>query len=194
MNIDDRIRTRLNKLVAKAGKTITYRRVNNLVGPNPAVNPPSTGSLQASAAAIIGATTISLTAPSVSGRLIVGDMLCIGGNDYTITAQSIASGNVFTNVAITPPLLTNVSINDPVNATFVADMQIQARISGYSDNVIAGTLVQMGDLQLIVPATQLSFTPAITDKLIVDGIQKSIITVAPQFAASKPGSWRIQAR
>lgn len=56
-----------------------------------------------------GATTVNLDAvdAGVTGTLVPGDTFVIAGNTqrYSVTATSTASGNAFTGVAITPPLV-----------------------------------------------------------------------------------------
>ena len=194
VTIDDRFRTRTNRLINRTGKVITYRRITKLTGPNPAINPPSTGSLQAAAIALTGATTINLTSPSVSGRLVAGDKLTIAGAVYTLTSEVVAVANTFTGLTFTPTLAADVAAGDAVLVAFSADVTVTARISGYSENMMGGTLVQIGDFNVVIPATQITFTPTIVDKLIIDGIPRSIVSVTPQYAASLPASWRIQAR
>ena len=194
VTIDDRFRARTNRLISRTGKVITYRRITKVAGPNPAINPPSTGSLQAAAIALTGDTTISLTSPSVSGRLVAGDKLIIAGAVYTLTGAVTAVGNVFPGLAFTPALAADVAAGDAVSVTFSADVLVTARISGFSENMMGGTLVQIGDFNVVIPATQITFTPTIVDKLIIDGTPRSIVSVTPQYAASFPASWRIQAR
>ncbi len=68
--------------------------------------------LQTSGTAAVGATTIDLDAvdAGVTGTLVAGDVITIvhtvlGATRYAVTATNTASGNAFTAVAITPPLL-----------------------------------------------------------------------------------------
>lgn len=70
-----------------------------------------------SAAASVGATTISLTGTTLAGKLVKGDVLTILGNTYVVTEDTAAaSSNAIANVKIYPALkkaittATNVAI------------------------------------------------------------------------------------
>ena len=77
--------------------------------------------LLAMGAASAAATTITQDAADagVSGTLVAGDTFVIAGNTqrYAVTATNTASGNVFTDVAITPALAAAVSDNAVVTVT-----------------------------------------------------------------------------
>lgn len=194
--IDERVRRNVTRLITATGKEIVYRRVSKLAGPDPTPNPPTTGALSVAADAAAGDSQIDLSALSVTGRLIPGDNFVIAGDGttYTVTNTVSASVSKFSAVQFIPVLAAPATTGTSVAVSFVADLLVMARVYGYGESVMAGTLVQGGDLNVIIPATSISFTPAITDKVIIDGVIKSIISVRPEFAASMAASWHIQAR
>lgn len=62
-------------------------------------------SIKLSAAAAVGATTVSLTGTTLTGKLQKGDVLTIGGNTYVVTEDTAAaSSNAIANVKIYPAL------------------------------------------------------------------------------------------
>lgn len=79
----------------------------------------STGTLAVNGAHLLGAETVNLDAVSVTGTLAKGDTFVIAGNTqrYAVTATVTASGNAFTSVAITPPLVQDYSDNSVVTVT-----------------------------------------------------------------------------
>ena len=89
-----------------------------------------------SAAAADGATTISLTGTSLTGKLVKGDILTILGSTYVVTADSAtASSNAIANVSIYPGLKkagntnTNVTIAGSHTANVVFNPMAFAYVS-----------------------------------------------------------------
>ena len=64
-----------------------------------------------------GTTTINLDAGTVTGTLVPGDLLAIGGRTYAVTNTTTAASNTFTGVTITPALEALVADNAAVTAT-----------------------------------------------------------------------------
>lgn len=79
----------------------------------------STATLAVVGATAAGATTITLDAVSVTGTLAAGDTFVIAGNAqrYVVTATNTASGNTFTSVAISPPLVADAADNAVVTVS-----------------------------------------------------------------------------
>jgi len=66
-----------------------------------------------------GSDTLSLTGATLTGKLLKGDLIQIGGKSYTVTQDSAAaSGNIISDVKVSPALPA-LSANDPV--TLVGD-------------------------------------------------------------------------
>ena len=62
-----------------------------------------------------GDTAVALTATSLTGKLVKGDVLVIGGDCYAVTEDSAAaSGNAISSVKITPALIKDCAANTAV--------------------------------------------------------------------------------
>lgn len=62
-----------------------------------------------------GDTAVALTATSLTGKLVKGDVLVIGGDYYAVTEDSAtASGNAISSVKITPALIKDCAANTAV--------------------------------------------------------------------------------
>lgn len=100
-----------------------------------------------------GTTTINIDAAdaSVTGTLVPGDILSIGGKLYAITNTTTAAGNAFTGVTITPGLEAAVVDNAVVTATVTSVIAenvayhrdafalAMARLPDYSNSGLFGT-------------------------------------------------------
>ncbi|PWC95456.1 hypothetical protein [Azospirillum sp. TSO5] len=197
MGFDRRVRARTASIARRRGTTITLRRVTTLDGPGPAaINPPNAAVLTVAANAVAGATSIALRARSLSGRLIPGDRFTVPSDAtiYTVAAQAIAVNAQIGAAQFTPPLVADVAAGVSAHMIYAADKAVAARVEGFPERLIDGTLIRVGDLQVLIPGSELDEPPRLTDRLILDGIEKSIVTVTPVYAASQIAYWRIQAR
>ncbi len=196
MGFDQRIRQRVASILHRRGKPVLLRRVTVLDGPAPSPNPPTADRLSVVAAAAAGASAITLHAKGLTGRLEPGDRFVLDGDAtvYTITARAIAAAGRFTALPFAPPLAVPVDAGAAVAMGFAADTPVDARIEGFPARLVDGTLIQVGDLQAMIPGAALSAPPGITDKLLIDGVPKSIVAVTPQYAATTVICWRVQAR
>lgn len=197
MGFDALARRRASRIVKRRGKSMFLRRVTMLDGPTSAPNPPTiTGGLTVFGAVSAGASTITLRARSASGRLIAGDRFVLAGDTtiHTITAQVIAASNTFTPVPFSPPLTQPVADGAAAALFYAADVPITARVDGFAENLVDGTLVRVGDLNVMIPGAELMAAPQAVDKIVLDGVVKSIVTVTPVYAAAQVAFWRVQAR
>ena len=74
------------------------------------------------------------------------------------------------------------------------DTVVTARVTGFPAELINGSAVQATDLQIIVPGEALTIAPTLSDTVVVDGIEKHIISIRPERVGSLVGLWNIQAR
>lgn len=70
-------------------------------------------------------------------------------------------------------------VYDPLTAKTlgpsVTDFAVSAVINPYSDKRIDGTLIKAGDLQAYIPAKGLTITPQAMDRLVVDGVEYTVV-------------------
>lgn len=185
------------RLVKRRAQAITYRRVTRLTGPQPAVNPPSDESLLVNGVTALGATTIALRAPAVTGFLKAGDKFSIAGNAqvYTVGNQVSASNGVFSGVAISPALVAQAADGAAVTPTWAADTAIVCAALSYPLHLVDGTSIIQGDLQIVVAALDLAFDPAVGDVLIMsDGRRRKIVSVTSADPGDYTAFWSLQAR
>jgi hypothetical protein len=187
------------KAASKVGTLVTFRRVTNTGGASPATNP-VTGAITVSAPALAGASTVTLTAPVGNWFLETGDMLTIGGSDYTVTVRKLSASSKFTDVAVSPVLAGNVSAGAAVAVTWVGDYPCRAEIDSYSSNLIDGTLIKAVDLCVRLPTTSTETTPRTLplpgplDKIGIGGAWRQVGIVAPEFQGSGPVWFDAQAK
>jgi hypothetical protein len=74
------------------------------------------------------------------------------------------------------------------------DTVVKGRILGFPTNLIDGTLIQAADVQVLVPATSLSFVPTTLDQIVIDGRLRKIQSVTPQYVAELPAFYKLHAR
>jgi hypothetical protein len=197
MGFDALARRRTSRIVKRRGKPMYLRRVTQLDGPNPAPNPPTiTGTLAVVGSVSSGAASITLRAKSASGRLIAGDRFVLAGDPtiYTATTQVIAASNTFTTVSFSPPLTQPSADGAAATLFYAADVPITARVDGFAENLVDGTLVRVGDLNVMIPGADLTVAPQAVDKIVLDSTVKSIVTVTPVYAAAQIAFWRVRAR
>lgn len=83
------------------------------------ITPLSTNVVLANGASLSGTSTIGLRAATLTGLLVAGDTLLIGGNNYTVTGGPyVAADNTVGSVTITPALTTSVSDGDAITVSF----------------------------------------------------------------------------
>lgn len=177
----------------------THRRGVPLVwrvvtGAGPAQNPPSiTGAVTVSAAALVGASALSLRATYAVGRLLDGDKIAVGAVEHTVTAPAQASGHQFAIVAITPPLAAAVASGAVVTLSFGADTPVIAAVSDYADTERPAGWVS-GDMKAIIPALGMPVTPHVGHLALFDGKAMRAETIKPRRWAGVLLGWEVQVR
>lgn len=184
--------------ISKAkGTSVVFRRVTSTGGASPATNP-VTGAITVATAALAGASTVTLTAPVGAWLLEAGDVLAIGGSDYTVTARTLSASGKFTGVPVSPVLAAGVSAGAAVAVTWQADYPCRAMVDGYATNLIDGTTIKAQDLRCKLPTTSTDGRtlpqPSALDKVIIGGASRSIGIVKPYYAGAGAAWWEVQAR
>lgn len=75
------------------------------------------------------------------------------------------------------------------------DYSVKVRAERYSAHEIDGTIVQPGDVKVLVPALGLAITPTpATDKLILGGVTHEVVRVNRIIATDQPAVYEVHAR
>lgn len=197
MPIEHIVRDRVSALLSQVGKSAVYRHVTFSQGSTPAPNPPSRCfGLVVDGNASAGATQISFRADSLHGRFIPGDNFRIAGDTttYTVTNEVAASANRVVNLPFSPSLVVAANDGAAVTPIWSAEKPIKIRLADYPLRLVDGTHIQTADVRVAIPGSALSTAPVPGDKIIVDGVERTVIHVSPQYIANSVGIWWLQAR
>lgn len=78
------------------------------------------------------------------------------------------------------------------------EQTVSARITGYDNKLIDGTVIKVGDVKVMMAVTDVTGAvvsmPSTVDRLTVGGVNKTILRVTPTYAADLPAEYEIQAR
>lgn len=185
------------KACSKVGSLIVFRRVTSTGGASPYTNP-VTGTITVATAALAGASTITLTAPVGNWFLEAGDVLTIGGSDYTVTARKMSASGKFTDVPISPVLASDIGAGGAVSVTWQADYPCRAMVDSFRADLIDGTLIRVGDLRVKVPikdaAGRTIPEPTPLDKIKIGTTWRSIGIVQPERSGADPAWFTVSAR
>jgi hypothetical protein len=185
------------QVVEATGKPITFRRIVSTGGASPALNP-VTGAITVSAPAAIGATSVTLTVPVGNWFLESGDVLTIGTNTVTVAARTVSASGKFTAVPLSTALTQALTAGEAVSVAWVNDYAVKAAIGRYDATTVDGTLVRVTDARVLMQTTDsLGRTipqPQSTDKLIVDGVVKSVVCANAEYAGQVAALFDVQAR
>lgn len=193
------IQKRVANAVKRRGKTITLRRITTSAAPYSLPNPPTMVSPVLDGAHTAGDTTIAIRGSDVRGRLIAGDELKIGATSYTVTgtinSRSLAAATPgFDAVTISPGLVSNLPDGTAIVPKWLADEELIATIRSYPIRLIDGSLIQARDLWISIGFVDGLERPTETDKLLIDGDIRAIVSSTPAYAGSVIARWDIQAR
>lgn len=197
--LDDWIAKDTATLYATESKTVTFRKITSLSGPNPAINPVS-GSITVQTTAAIGATSITLTAPTGNWFIEIGDRFTVAGNAtvYTVTARNTAASSKFTGVTFTPALVAQATAGASVTFTWLNDKTVKSIVDRYPANLIDGTTITARDLRVWLQSVDTSGTaisaPTPVDRIIIDSQSRSIGIVSPIYAGSAISCYDVQAK
>jgi hypothetical protein len=137
------------------------------------------------------------------GEVVVtegGSQITLTGNfsNYdldALLADTPAIGNAFPQVLLTAPLSAAVSAGTPVNFIFAADMTVYGYIKSFSNQMIDGERVQVNDLNVGISAYSAGAPPPnVSDRLIIQGVEKSILNVQSMINDNKQLTWQCHVR
>ncbi len=80
------------------------------------------------------------------------------------------------------------------SGTTPTDYALVGVVSGFNPARIDGTLIKLGDLQVIVGASGLAVVPDLTDTVIIDGVSYAIVNVTRVPGAGATIVYRLQVR
>lgn len=94
-------------------------------------------------------------------------------------------------------LRTYTSAYDPAagqNVNTPHDTPVDAILSEYTVEEVAGGLVERGDLKATIPAASLSDAPTTAATFVLDGQEWSVVSVLPRYAGGVVLSYALQVR
>lgn len=194
--------TQFASAVKARGTPVTLRRATQTGGPNPAQMPPIVENPEVASLIPAGSAAISISASAASGALIAGDQIAVAGVLYTVQAQVSSQGAMapgFLNVPVLPLVPLDITAGTPVYFTFSLDQTIFVTVGSYAQGLMDGNLIQSSDLQFILAswdlvAGGLITPPSLTDQLIFNGAQLSIVAITPKLILGTVAGYSIQAR
>lgn len=197
--LTDSIQSCLGSFYGTMSTSVVFRKMTKLSGPNPALNPVD-GAIAVQANMSLGASTITLTAPSGNWFLRAGDKFTIAGDVtvYTVTAQKVAASGVFASVAFTPALVANATAGAVVTFTWSNDYSVSAVVYPYDAKLIDGTVITARDLRCFLRSVDQSGVtiqpPTNLDRIKIDGVFRSIGMVGSVHSGDDVTIWDCQAK
>lgn len=186
------------ELDASWGVSIGYRSVT---GSGLTQNPPVGEDYTVAANASAGASSVSITADFIQGRLNAGDRLTIAGNATTYTVQAPgaqAASDAFASVPISPVLAANAAAGAAVTFDFARDHAVRAAVADYMARDFQGA-VKSGDRRLVVlqsalDAAGMTEAPASGDRVTFEAAPYNVESVKAIYQGSEPYAWELQIR
>lgn len=183
------------RLIGRNPKLVTLRRFTRTLGPNPSVNPMGTSVLTV-ISAVGGDSHLDAQGDDLQGMLLAGDKLVIGGTTYKVQAkvESDLTGQLLA-IVIEPPLAQDYPPDTTVAIIYAADLTVQAAVNGYVRSQQDGDadLVQTNMLLVAISRPALGDQEPTTEwKIVIDGVERTIGTVRPDWAASV-AQWVLEA-
>lgn len=78
------------------------------------------------------------------------------------------------------------------------EQTVAARVTGYDTKLIDGTVIKVGDVKVMMAVTDVTGAPvpmpSTLDRVMVNGLNKTIVRATQTFAADLPSEYEIQAR
>lgn len=146
------------------------------------MSPLSSAALTVDGLHLAGVTVIDLNAVGVTGLLVAGDVLTIGGVEYTVTGgpYAVTAGGIL-NAGITPALEANAADEAAVTVAFDGTLTaIKGVVTQASYRMITAGLAKVGDQAVLVsraaleaagvtvtPGDELHMGPTVADRLAV---------------------------
>jgi hypothetical protein len=193
------IAARTAALVRQRGKRVIFRKTTSLIGPNPATNPVA-GAISVALAAGTGAASVTLAAPPGTWLLLPGDSFTLAGDAtlYCVTVPAVSASGRFSDVGIAPALASPVAAGAALAMTWGNDYPVKASIGRYAAQEVTGTTITAADVKVLVPAQSEDGRavppPMPLDRLMIDGVTRTIVTAAPRYTGDQVGVYEVQAR
>jgi hypothetical protein len=171
------------------GATVTLRRRHSLISLK---SVPST--LLLAGAHAEGATAVSLRATNLSGSIVPGLRLTIGGTQYEVggSAEVRAVSNTLGAVPITTPLAVAAADGATVTVEPFRDYSVPVVYVQRREELADGTLVRGGGQDLIVPYDGASIAPRSDDAIVIGGIPGETVSVDPIQPGNVVAGWRLR--
>lgn len=162
-----------------SGQTVILRRPSSLEDKLAGRMP---SALELSAPVLAGAVTVSLRLPgttALSGMLVAGTTLRIGGVDYTTTADKVVSANVLTVVPVTPVLAAGFPAGQAVTVSGEGSFTFNdCLVPGRSARDVTGDLSPEISAVVSLPTKGAPTTPRVGDTLeLEDGTSARVAAV-----------------
>lgn len=186
----DYIQQRIQSLTNRSAATIVISHISTLNGPSPSPNPPT--AIKPTISAAQGDATVTITCQTASGRIVKGDKFNIQGVQgyFIVTADTVSSMDVFTNVPISPSIPLDISSGTVVSFVWSNQQKVKAYIGGaFKTQIESGVITVV--IKIIVPVLNLSFVPQVGDKVIISGRTYLLGNITPIFAWGKPVSYEL---
>ncbi len=192
----DLLRRRAVGLMASSGTAITYRRITRAAGPEPYANPPRiSGAMTLAATLNAAATSMTITAQALVGRVVAGDRFRIGNTTFQASVASNDDGANRIVVPLTFAAPATVASGTTVTPLWSADYTVQATVTPMGRQLREDILVEMRDLQVVVAAQNLPFEPFQQDRVVLpDGDSREVVAIMPLMADGIAYAWRLQVR
>jgi hypothetical protein len=185
---------RLAQQLKVRGSYVTLRHYDLTSGPYPTPNPPQAVGLTLNGSHASGTTSLSVRGAPLVGRFIAGDQLTIAGTTYTVNTAGAAVDNI-SAVILTTGLVALAADATVVTATYLNDHRIPAEVRGFGKNLIDGNLIQQSDFAVTISSASISFTPSLTDILLLkSGESRRIVSIQPMLVQQDLAGYTLQAR
>lgn len=80
------------------------------------------------------------------------------------------------------------------NTPSYTDHNANAVVRSYAERLIDGSSVQVGDVEVSVPAKELTFTPDTQDNVLMDGVTYSIVNPQRTYSGERVALFVLQVR
>jgi hypothetical protein len=179
-----------------SGTALSYRRITRSAGPEPYANPPRIGGAMMLAATLnAAASSMTITAQSLAGRVVSGDRFQIGATTFEASAVAQDDGANRIVVPLTFAAPTTIASGTAVAPIWSADKRVRGIVSPMRRQLREDVLLEMRDLEVTVAARDLSFEPFPQDRVILpDGDSREVVAIIPLMADGIAYAWRLQVR
>lgn len=145
--------------------TVALRRRHSLLDPVAGTVP---ATLPLDGAHLAGATSVTLTAERIAGKLPPDLRLTIGGVQYSVAAVAEPAGGQL-EVELASPLVADAADEAPVAIEPFRDFPFRRLFSSRTERLADGTMIRSGDQEIVLSAVAARTVPRSDDLLLIDG-------------------------